>query len=81
MVPRLTNAKSQRGEIVRITGRTGLTLGVLVNVGRVMRGLVLGAVLRGRLVVVVLLVGHIRKRELEATRARREGERGRWDLL
>lgn len=61
-----------------IAARAELTLGVLANVGRIMRRLILGTVLRGRLVVVALLIrmgGHIRTSALEETRARREGER------
>lgn len=53
-----------------------LTLGILVNVGRVMRGLIVGAVLRGRRVV-ARLIGHIWAIALEEMRARGEGERGR----
>lgn len=60
-----------------IATRTELTLGVLANVGRIMRRLVLGTGLRGRLVLAALLIrmGHIRTSALEETRARRKGER------
>ena len=53
----------------------GFTLVILGSVERVMRGLIRGAILRGRLVVVVRLLirmGHIRTKHKEATRARRE---------
>ena len=58
--------------------RTELTLGILVNVRWVMRGLILRAILRGRLVVIALLIrmGHIWTKALEEMRAMKERERG-----
>jgi len=78
MVPHLANMKGKRKEIGLIVEQAGLTLGVLVNVGWIMRRLILRAVLRGRLVGVALLIrimGHIRTKALEEVRAMREKER------
>ena len=73
MVPHLTNVEGERKEIRLIIVRAELTLGVLVSIGRIMQRLVLGAVLRGRRVVVALLIrlGHIRTRY---SRKRGQGE-------
>lgn len=86
MAPRLMNAERERKEIGLITARAELTLGVLGNVGQIMRGLMLGTVLvRGRLVGGVRLIrmGHVRAKALEAIRGQggRERERGRRSLL
>lgn len=71
-------AQGERKEMRLIAVRAAvLTLGILVNVGRIMRGLIVGAVLRGRrLVVVARLIGHIWAAALEEMGARGEGERG-----
>ena len=80
-VPRLTKGKKgQRNEIEQmITARAGLTLAVLVNVGRIVRSrLIVDTVLGGRLVVGVGLIrrGHIRVKPVEETKAMRGRERG-----
>jgi len=69
------NAECERKEIGLITARAELTLGVLANVGQIMRGLILDTVLvRGRRVEVVLLLlirmGHVRAKALEAMRGK-----------
>ena len=76
---RLTKAKGQRAAMGLIVTWAGLTVGVIVNVGRIVHGLILGVALGGLLLLNGLLirVGHIRAKADEATRARKERERER----
>lgn len=76
--PRLMNVHGERKEMRLIAVRAVLTL---VNVGRVTRELMVGAVLGGVLVVVARLIGHVWAIALEEMGARGEGERGRGGLL